>query len=501
VTVTRGRSRHAALVAALLTAALPAIAWAQSPSPSAGSPAPSASATQPAATPLASAAPSAGAPTGSPSASASPTASSSAAPAWTPAAISGPVTLLTAGLEGDARAVALRDAFGDTLDESCPQATLVSHSADSAETQAEQARGAVAAGASVLVIDPVDPAATGAIVTEAQAAGVPVIAIGDTITGAVPDLQVAYDDPATGSLIGAVVVQVAADAADAALGDDATPIPSDAPVEQVVLIDGPDGDAGLAAWVESVKSGLGARATVVHEASVSELTAVEGKRVIAEAISALTIDGFGAVVTPGDAVAAGVIAGLQEAGVDPQTMSVTGLGGSLPGTQAVVLRDQLLTTWASDVSAAHVAAALACGQASGLGLPTGMTTTPVNNGTGDVATVLLTPVIVTPEGKDSAQGTRSVADTIVADQAFGPDTVALICTQDVAEACDGLGLVIPSPSPAASGSPAAGSAAPGSPAASMPSGSPGGTSPGPSTPPASEVPATSGPGASASPAA
>ena len=91
-------------------------------------------------------------------------------------------------------------------------------------------------------------------------------------------------------------------------GEEATPFPSGTPVEQVVLIDGPEGDTQLAAWSAQIKEGLGSRAVIVHEAAVEDLTATEGLRVIGEAIAALSGDGFGAVITPGDAVAAGVIA-------------------------------------------------------------------------------------------------------------------------------------------------------------------------------------------------
>jgi D-xylose transport system substrate-binding protein len=496
VTVPQGRVRLVAFVATLLTAGLPAIAWAQSPS-ALTSPVPTVVATQ--ATPSAapSTAPSTSAPGASPSAAASPGGSPAATPLWTPPAASGPVALLTAGLEGDARAAAITDAFRTTLAESCPQATLDASTADTAEAQAQQAADAIAGDATVLVLDPVDPAAAASIVSDAQAAGLSVVALGDTVTGAVPDLQVAYDPPATGSLIGAVVVAVATEAAQS--GDDATPVPSDVPVEQVVLVDGPEGDASLAAWSAKVKEGLGSGAAIVHEAAVTELTAVEGKRVIEEAIAALTTDGFGAVITPGDAVAAGVIAGLGEAGVDPAAVSVTGLGGTLPGTQAVVAGDQLLTTWSPDAPAASVAAALACGEVTGLGLPEGLTATPVANGTGDVPTVLLTAILVTDDG--SVTGTRSVDDTLIAGEAFGPDTVGAICTSELAVACDDLGIVLPSASPGASGSPgASASPIPGTSAAPSPaSGSPGASgtpagspvtsspaaSPAASTPPAS----------------
>jgi hypothetical protein len=81
-----------------------------------------------------------------------------------------------------------------------------------------------------------------------------------------------------------------------------------------------------------------------------------------------------------------------------------------------------------------------------------------------VATVQLTGIIVTQDG--SVEGTRSIEATIVEGRAFGPDTVATICTEELAQACDDLGLVIPSPSPAPSASPAPASPAGGSPAAS-----------------------------------
>lgn len=473
MTVPPGRTRLVAVVATLLTVALPALALGQSPSP-ATSPIPPVPTSQAGASPLPSpaapgASPSSAAPDASASAAASPSTSAAPTPLWTPPALSGPIALLTAGLPGDARAVSIADAFRATLTESCPQAVLDTHTADTAETQAEQARTALTGGAKVIVIDPVDPTAAASIVTEAQSGGASVIALGEAITGAAPDLQVAYDEPATGSLIGAVVVQVASDAAALDADDAATPLPSDVPVEQVVLIDGPDGDADLAAWVADVKDGLGARATVVHEAAITELTAAEGKRVVGEAIGALTTNGFGAVITPADAVAAGVIEGLREAGVAAGAISVTGLGGTLPGTQAIVAGDQLLTTWAPDAAAASVAATLACGQGTGVGVPAGLTTTPVDNGAGQVATVLLTGIVVTRDG--SVEGTRSVESTIVAGRAYGPHTVASICVADLAQACDDLGLVIPSPSPV----PSASTAPSASPAASAPvaaSGSP-----------------------------
>jgi D-xylose transport system substrate-binding protein len=48
----------------------------------------------------------------------------------------------------------------------------------------------------------------------------------------------------------------------------------------------------------------------------------------------------------------------------------------------------------------------------------------VNNGTGDVPSILLVPVAVTAKGGGT---TQSVADTVVKDKFYGPDSVAKIC--------------------------------------------------------------------------
>ena len=71
---------------------------------------------------------------------------------------------------------------------------------------------------------------------------------------------------------------------------------------------------------------------------------------------------------------------------------------------------------------AETAAQLACDLAGGK-TPT-VTTAPVNNGTADIASVLLVPIPVTADGSN---GTKSVQDTVVADKFYGADTVTKIC--------------------------------------------------------------------------
>ena len=344
-----------------------------------------------------------------------------------------------------------------------------------AALQAQQAEEALNAGAAVLVVDPVDAATGAAIVGNARAAGAQVISYDTAVSGAAPDYHIAYDPAVAGFLVSEAVITTNLEAAALA-----SPEPTEAPGGvRVVLISGPQDAPGAAAWTTKVKEGFAAEGTIVHEAVATALTAEEGQRIITEAIAAIGVDAFDSVVTSDDALAAGVIAGLTAAQIEPATRLVTGGDASVGGVQQVLIDKQLLTTFAPPTAQAQLAAVVACGLATGHGLPEGLTTTAVNNGTADIPTLLLSGVVVTIDG--SVAGTRSVADTIIAGNAFGADTAALICTPDYLSACEDADISLPvaSPSPAAS--------APASPAPSA------GASPAPSLAPsaaASAAPST-----------
>jgi D-xylose transport system substrate-binding protein len=444
----RARPFIVAVAALAVVIAVSGAVSAQSPSP-VPSPAPVVPSAAPS-TPAASAAP-----TASPTApGASPTASMAPIPA-TPVALLLPNTTDTRWVAED------QVAFSAKLKEVCPAATLDARNAGGdAATQAQQAQEALAAGAKVLVLVPVDAATGAAIVTSAHGAGAKVISYDTSVTGATPDYHVAYDPAAVGTVSAGAVITSNSEANAAA-----SPAPTVAPGSvRVVLIDGPATDPASAAWTSKVKDALATDGTIVQEDAVAALTADEGQRIITAAIAALGTDGFDSVITSSDAVAGGVIAGLTAAQIDPATKQVTGGDATVPGVQQVLLGTQLLTTYTPPTPEAQLAAVVACGLATGNGLPEGLVTTPVNNGTADIPSLLLTGIAVTVDG--SIAGTRSVADTIIASKAFGPDTTTLICTADVLTACQDNSINLPSasPSPGASGSPGA-SVAP-SPAAS-----------------------------------
>ncbi len=375
-------------------------------------------------------------------------------------------------------------AFAAKLTEVCPTASLDAQNADGdAATQAQQAQAALTAGAKVLVLVPVDGATGAAIVTSAHDAGAKVISYDTPVSGAAPDYHIAYDPAAVGTI-----------AAGAVLTSDSEARAAESPAPSI----GPVGCASCSSTGQPRtrlrRHGRPRSRTPSPtrprwcRRTPSRLSApMRARRIIADDIAKLGADGFDAVITSSDVVAGGVIAGLTAANIDPATKQVTGGDATVPGVQQVLLGTQLLTTFAPPTAEAQLAAVVACGLATGHGLPEGLETTPLNNGTADIPSLLLTGVGVTSDG--SIEGTRSVADAIVLAKAFGPDTASLICTPDVLAACTDNSIGLPSPSPSPGASPAA------SPAASA-GASPASASAAPSSAPSPAGSAAGGPAAS-----
>jgi len=411
----------------------------------------------------------------SPTPSVAPAAASvapAASPAPSAAAVAKtPVALLLPNTTDTRWATVDQVAFAAKLTEVCPTASLDAQNAGGdAATQVQQAQAALTSGAKVLVLAPVDAATGAAIVTSAHNAGAQVISYDTQVIGAAPDYHIAYDPAAVGTVAAGAVLTSDSDAR-AVASPAATAAPGGV---RVVLIDGPAADPASAAWATKVKDALATDATIVDEEAVTALTADEGQRIVTAAITKLGADGFDSVISSSDIVAGGVITGLTAANIDPATKQVTGGDASIAGVQQVLLGTQLLTTFAAPTAEAQLAAVVACGLATGHGLPQGLVTTAVNNGTADVPSLLLTAIAVTTDG--TIAGTRSVAETIVAGKAFGPDTTTLICTADVLSACTANSISLPSaspspapsaaPSPVASAAPTAAASAAPSPAAS-----------------------------------
>ncbi|MBB2988062.1 ABC transporter substrate-binding protein [Terracoccus luteus] len=98
--------------------------------------------------------------------------------------------------------------FEAKMKELCPSCTVIYQNADSdASKQQQQANSALAQGAKVLVIDPVDSAGVASTVQAAQSQGAKVIAYDRPSTQAKADFYVSFDNEKIGNLIATSLVE------------------------------------------------------------------------------------------------------------------------------------------------------------------------------------------------------------------------------------------------------------------------------------------------------
>jgi D-xylose transport system substrate-binding protein len=141
-------------------------------------------------------------------------------------------------------------------------------------------------------------------------------------------------------------------------------------------------------------------------------------------IAAVGKDGFDGAYQANDGTAGGAIAAMKAAGIDPKKKPTVGQDAELAAVQRILAGEQYMTVYKAIQPQAEKAAELACALYKGEQPAAGLVTGKTNNGTIEVPSILLTPIAVTADGAD---GTSSVADSIVKDKFFGADTVAQIC--------------------------------------------------------------------------
>ena len=282
---------------------------------------------------------------------------------------------------------------------------VYSNADQDAAKQQTQAESALASGAKVLVLDPVDGAAAVSIVASANAQNVPVISYDRLILGGTLAYYVSFDNEKVGALQGSALVEKLD--ADGATGG-------------ILMVHGSPtdnnaGDYKKGSMAEIEDSGYPILAQFdtpdwspdkAQEWVAGQLTQYNGK--------------FSAIYAANDGTASGAIAALKAANVKPWPI-VTGQDADLAAIQRIVAGEQYMTVYKAirleAEKAADVAVALARGESV-----TGDTMV------GATKSSLFTPVSVTID---------NILETVVAD---GFWTVAEICTPDYAAACAAAGI-------------------------------------------------------------
>lgn len=292
-----------------------------------------------------------------------------------------------------------------------------------AATQISQAEQAIGDGASVIVLTSNDSGSGATIIDLAREAGVAVVEYDRFNTeGSGGDVYVSFDNVR----VGATMAEVLEPAIDA-LGVE-TP--------QVVMLNGGEEDNNAFLFRDGYNGVVEARVAAGDWALVADQFVPGWDNAEALSIFDQILVGASnevdAVFAANDGIAGSVIAALENAGIDPSTVPVSGQDATQAGIQNVLLGKQAMSVYKpiKAEAAAAVQAALALrngedvtaltGDFSIIGINADGTPADGPTGEGVVPYIALVPIGVTAD---------NVADTVIAD---GFRTQEELCTPDVA---------------------------------------------------------------------
>src|SRR5436190_15718603 len=269
----------------------------------------------------------------------------------------------------------------------------------STSTMQTQAEADINAGASVLLVDAIDPGSGAAIESKAESSGVKVIDYDRLATGGPADrYYVSFDNVQVGKLIG--------DGEVSCIGDWNVQKPN------ILIMDGDPTDNNAKLFAQGYKGVLDPKFADGTYTKVGEPAGTWTPSVAATTFQQQfrAHPDINAVVTPNDDNANAVIAILKSSGIKANTFPTTGQDASLPGLQNILTGYQCGTVYKPIYLEAQAAAALAIYLRAGLKPPASL----VNSTTQDttlnkpIGSVLTTPSWVT---------TQNMASTVVKDGA------------------------------------------------------------------------------------
>jgi D-xylose transport system substrate-binding protein len=307
-----------------------------------------------------------------------------------------------------------RPIFEAKVAKECPDYQVLATNAnqDAAQQQA-QAEAALTNGATVLVLDSVDAASATAIVMNAKAANVPVIAYDRLVRDTLGiEYYVSFENEAVGKLQGEALVRVLAGKTD----------------PRVIMINGSPSDNNGLLFKKGAHSAIDGKLRVLKEYDTPDWSPDKAQDEMTQALTSVQnqLDGVYAV---NDGTAGGAIAAMKAAGVNPLP-PVTGQDAELAAIQRIVLGEQYMTVYKAIKPQAEAAAVIACDLAMGRAVPAEVTSgKTVNNGAKEVPSVLLVPIAVTRE---------NVKDTVLRD---GFWTKEQVCRGPYDSACRAIGLL------------------------------------------------------------
>ncbi|WP_245565412.1 sugar ABC transporter substrate-binding protein [Nocardioides insulae] len=304
-----------------------------------------------------------------------------------------------------------RPLFEDKVAELCSECEVTYFNADQDEAkQSEQVDSAITQGADVVVLDPVNGAGAGGMVTAAQDADIPVIAYDRFIEGV--DYYMSFDNETVGQLQGQALVD--------AMGDKGS----------ILMLNGAPSDPNAAqfkAGAHSVLDGSGVK--ILEEYDNPDWSPENAQKFVTDQMSKYKPADIQGVYAANDGQAGGAVAALTGAGFQADALPpITGQDAELAAIQRIVAGQQAMTIYKpikiEAETAAEVAVKLAQGDEVGDTSDTGVDQTEYEG----VASFIFDPIVVT---------TDNIADTVIADGFYSADE---ICTDEYADACGAAGI-------------------------------------------------------------
>ncbi len=297
-----------------------------------------------------------------------------------------------------------RPLFEAKVKELCSDCKVVYYNADQDETkQTQQVDAAISEGAKVVVLDPVNGAGAGGMVTSAQDSGAKVIAYDRLITNA--DYYMSFDNETVGKMQAQALVD--------AMGDEGN----------ILMLNGAPSDPNAAQFKKGAHSVLdGSGVKILQEYDNPDWSPENAQTFVTDMLSKYDANKINGVYAANDGQAGGVVAALTGGGVKADALPpITGQDAEVAAIQRILAGEQAMTIYkpipVEADKAAEVAVALVNGDDVG--------------DTSDyegVASFIFDPIIVTQD---------NVADTVIADGFYTADD---ICTGEYAKACEAAGI-------------------------------------------------------------
>ena len=301
--------------------------------------------------------------------------------------------------------------FEAKVKELCSDCKVSYYNADQDEAkQSQQVDTAINEGAKVIVLDPVNGAGAGGMVTSAQQSGAKVIAYDRFIEGV--DYYMSFDNETVGKM--------QAEALVSDMGDKGN----------ILMLNGAPSDPNAAQFKAGAHGVLDkSNVKILAEYDNPDWSPENAQQFVTDQLSKYDTSKIQGVYAANDGQAGGVVAALTGGGVAKDALPpITGQDAELAAIQRIVAGEQSMTIYKpipiEANTAAEVAVKLANGDSVGTTSDTGIDQSDYKG----VKSFIFTPIVVTSD---------NVADTVVKDKFY---TVDEICTSDYADACKAAGV-------------------------------------------------------------